>query len=194
MSGAPEKKEAIKDWKRSDAILSSSCCLVVSIALDMMHQIQDYPLDLSIPKDTNRSADPSQPKTNRRRQNKFGKVLLECEICSKQFDRPSLLKRHSRVHTGERPHLCLVCNKRFSTSSSLNTHSRIHSGEKPHRCMVCQKCFTASSNLYYHRMTHYKNKPHKCMLCPKTFSTPGDLKGHYYKHTVLRIVNQQITF
>lgn len=47
-----------------------------------------------------------------------------CQLCNKRFDRPSTLKKHMLVHTGEKAWACEICGRRFSVSSNLNRHSR----------------------------------------------------------------------
>ncbi|VDL94632.1 unnamed protein product [Schistocephalus solidus] len=88
--------------------------------------------------------------TVRRRQ----RQMHHCDFCDKQFDRPSLLKRHTLTHTGERPFECRFCSKGFSTRSGVNTHERTHTGQRPYVCRVCGRRFAAGSNLIFHRYTH----------------------------------------
>ncbi|XP_070175497.1 zinc finger protein 236-like [Littorina saxatilis] len=45
-----------------------------------------------------------------------------CPHCHKVFSKPSDMKRHLMVHTGERPHVCQNCNKGFKQLGSLNYH------------------------------------------------------------------------
>lgn len=47
----------------------------------------------------------------------------KCPYCSKLFIRPSELKRHIRVHTGERPFSCSLCPKKYKVKCEFTKNS-----------------------------------------------------------------------
>ncbi|MPC32195.1 Zinc finger protein 468 [Portunus trituberculatus] len=55
---------------------------------------------------------------------------LMCHVCCKTFGFPSHLKRHMRIHTGERPYACPACPQRFIQKVHLKLHMCSHHGIK----------------------------------------------------------------
>ena len=54
----------------------------------------------------------------------------KCRKCDYSFSHAGDLRRHSKMHSGEKTHKCNQCDFASSYASALKGHLKTHSGEK----------------------------------------------------------------
>ncbi|KAH9927430.1 uncharacterized protein BXZ73DRAFT_102570 [Epithele typhae] len=73
--------------------------------------------------------EPSPPPSSRAKDT--SKRTHQCWMCHKAFDRPSTLKKHLLVHTGEKAFVCPCCKRRFGVASNLTRHNKTCRAAQP---------------------------------------------------------------
>ena len=109
-----------------------------------------------------------------------GKPNHMCMECGEVLSNSYSLKRHSLIHSGNRPHKCEYCDKRYAHAYLLMHHLNTHAGDRPYRCSECGKDFTNPNTLRRHKGVHRKQQ-HQCQHCEQQFQRMDFLDKHLAK-------------
>ena len=125
------------------------------------------------------------------------KKCHRCSVCDSLLGNATSLKRHMRVHSGEKPFSCDLCKQAFARKATLSNHyAAIHlrkqglaskhnapihpreQGQKGFACPYCARLLANLESLNGHIMIHTGEKPFPCDLCEKAFRKKWLLRDH----------------
>ncbi|KAH8279733.1 hypothetical protein KR054_003323, partial [Drosophila jambulina] len=108
------------------------------------------------------------------------KPTYKCPHCEMAFLYQSLLEKHIRKHTGERPFKCLVCQQDFETQQQYTIHFKSHQNIPLFKCSHCVLAFSSTEELEEHVKTHTKEPSYNCSVksCQREFQNKNALINH----------------
>ena len=81
-----------------------------------------------------------------------------CSVCGRKFIRATHLRRHMRIHTGEKPFFCHICGRRYARGDYLRAHIHAHRREKFHKCRVCGEVYHDLARFSNHCLSHNESE------------------------------------
>ncbi len=104
---------------------------------------------------------------------------FKCSACDYARKHNSLIEKHLRVHTGEKPFKCPKCDHSSAQMASLNKHIQRKHRDKQFECTLCQTKFGAKQELQNHiRAIHTKEQKFKCHFCDEMLPTSPHQVSH----------------
>ena len=111
-----------------------------------------------------------------------GQQLFRCNSCSYESFRLHHLKRHTRIHTGERPYSCEKCSVTFSRVDALQLHRKTHAKEDSLVCSTCGFAALSEDQLLLHDRIHQN----KCSFCDLVAPSVKTLRLHERTHRLFK--------
>lgn len=92
--------------------------------------------------------------------------------------------------TGERPFQCPMCPKRFPSSGAMKKHSRMHTGERPYECaevfiklMITMVSFNINDLCMFPTVS--------CKICRKRNAKSPRANAHWQQTTLVPVLRQK---